>query len=51
MAQDQFVLTNGKGEKIVILDFLIIKNVIKYLLLLLLMLFVLQIFNPSHLNL
>lgn len=31
MAQDQFLLTNGKGEKTAISDFLIIKNVIKYL--------------------
>lgn len=31
MAQNQFILTNGKGEKLAILDFLIMKNVIKYL--------------------
>lgn len=31
MAQDQFVLTNGKGEETAILDFLIKEYVIKYL--------------------
>lgn len=31
MAQDQFILTNGKGEETAISDFLIIKYVIKCL--------------------